>query len=165
MEKDPLVFRRTLEQADLDRIRAISASTGAFHEFEIDVAVDLASYALSDGQEKSGYHFLFAEREGRVIGYACYGPIPCTKKSFDLFWIAVSADCAGRGVGRSMMERVEAAIGAMKKSARIYIETSRKDSYRSTREFYRKLGYREEACLEDFYDDGDDKVIFVKQIT
>jgi ribosomal protein S18 acetylase RimI-like enzyme len=47
---------------------------------------------------------------------------------------------------------------------RIYIDTSSRPQYEATRAFYRAQGYREEACLEDFYAPGDGKIIYTKAL-
>ena len=46
----------------------------------------------------------------------------------------------------------------------IYLETSSTEKYIPTREFYLRCNYKIEAQIKDFYDDGDDKVIFVKRL-
>lgn len=46
----------------------------------------------------------------------------------------------------------------------VYIETSARDQYLPTREFYVKRDYFIEAILNDFYDDGDGKVIYSKRL-
>ena len=45
---------------------------------------------------------------------------------------------------------------------RVYIETSNRAQYGSTRGFYQRGGYHPEAILKDFYAPGDDKVTYVK---
>ena len=45
-----------------------------------------------------------------------------------------------------------------------YSETSSRETYRPTREFYLKQGYREVARVPLFYADNDDKVIFMKTL-
>ena len=47
----------------------------------------------------------------------------------------------------------------------MYIETSNRPQYASTRAFYERCGYVCEAVLRDFYAPGDDKVIFVRVLT
>jgi hypothetical protein len=47
---------------------------------------------------------------------------------------------------------------------RVYIETSNRSQYASTRGFYLRCGYRLEALLKDFYARGDDKAIYVKEL-
>jgi ribosomal protein S18 acetylase RimI-like enzyme len=112
---------------------------------------------------RSGYHFILAERGSGLVAYACYGPIAGTRDSFDLFWIAVSPEEQRKGLGIQVFNRAEA---AMRKAggAKIYADTSSSDRYASTRGFYQRMGFEEEARLPDFYGPGDGKVIYVKSL-
>ena len=148
---------------DADVVRDIVASTGLFRPDEIGIAVELVEERLRVGPA-SGYHFIFAEREGRVLGYSCYGPVPLTLQSYDLYWIAVRKDVQGTGIGRILLERSEAAVIELG-GRRVYIETSSKAMYRDTRRFYELNGYRAEATLKEFYSPGDHKVIYVKALS
>lgn len=153
-------YRENVYSSDCDNIRRIVASSGFFSPEEIRVAVELAEERMARGAV-SGYDFLFAEQSGRVIGYTCYGLISCTQASYDLYWIAVLNDFRGAGLGKQLLGETENLVRA-KGGARIYVETSSKMQYRSTRSFYEKCGYRQEALLVDFYAPGDSKVIYVK---
>lgn len=157
-----LHFRHDPSDTDITSIRDIVASTGFFNAEEIDIAVELVEERLARG-EKSGYHFVFAQTpEGRVVGYACYGPISGTKSSFDLYWIAVHSSERGKGFGSVIMEQAERAMAGMG-AVRVYAETSSRAQYAPTRAFYEKQGYVQTALMEDFYDEGDGKVVFVKK--
>lgn len=147
---------------DVDSILNIVKSSGFFSTEEVEMAVELVQENLSKG-ESSGYYFLFVEINERIVGYSCYGPIPCTKESYDLYWIAVLHDFRSRGIGRELLERTEKKIEEMG-GKRIYVDTSSRDQYEPTRSFYRAGGYEQEAVLKDFYSPGDDKVIYVKQL-
>jgi GNAT superfamily N-acetyltransferase len=156
-------FRTQPRAGDVAAIQDIVVSTGFFYPHEVDVAVELVETRLREG-EASGYFFVFAEDgAGRTIGYACYGPVPCTIGSFDLYWIAVHQDCRGGGLGRSLLKEVESRV-ALARGRRIYIETSSRPMYEPTRSFYRRCGYAEEARMVDFYDDGDDKIIYSRRV-
>lgn len=157
-----LVLRSEVRASDADAVRDIVASTGFFHDYEIEVAVELVVERLGRG-EASGYHFVFGEVEGRVIGYACYGPIACTVGSFDLYWIAVHRDWQGRGAGRALLAEAEQRIAAAG-GRRIYVETSSRDQYTPTRAYYEHNGYVCEAVLKEFYAPGDDKVVYGKGV-
>jgi ribosomal protein S18 acetylase RimI-like enzyme len=65
-------------------------------------------------------------------------------------------------VGLILWEKVEKA-GKEKGGKILYIETSSREQYNPTREFYLKNGYKIETILQDFYDDGDGKVIYSKK--
>jgi D-alanine-D-alanine ligase len=162
-ESPPIVYRERVTESDRDCVRQIVESTGFFAPYEVEVAVELVDERLGKGIA-SGYHFLFAEHHGTVVGYSCFGPIACTEGSFDLYWIAVDDAMRGRGIGRQLMSASERAIAAQG-GRRIYVETSGREQYAPTRAFYRRCGYRDEATLKDFYAVGDDKLILVKVLS
>ena len=99
---------------------------------------------------------------GRTVGYACFGPIPCSLTSWDLYWIAVEDMARGRGLGRALLRRAEDAVRARGGRA-IYIETSSKPQYDATRAFYRACGYDLEHVFADFYAPGDGKAVYSKR--
>jgi GNAT superfamily N-acetyltransferase len=153
-------FRTTVLDTDQATVRAIAESTGFFYPEEVDTAVELVEDRLVKGP-KCGYHFLFAEQDGRTVGYACFGPIACTQESFDLYWLIVGRDFRGKWLGTQLLEKSEAAIAALGGS-RVYIETSARPLYVPTRAFYLARGYSQIAELEDFYAPGDAKAMYVK---
>jgi D-alanine-D-alanine ligase len=156
------VFRYAPCPQDIQDIQAIVEATGFFHPYEVDVAVELVEDRLAKG-DASDYYFVFLEQKGRLAGYVCYGPIPCTAHSFDMYWIAVHPDFQNQGLGRILNDETERLVSQMG-GQRIYIETSQSAAYEPTRAFYHRLGYRFEAVLEDFYAPGDGKVIGCKTI-
>jgi ribosomal protein S18 acetylase RimI-like enzyme len=154
----PIAFREEVKPEDCENVRHIVESSGFFSPDEVRVAVELVEERLSKGLA-SGYYFLFAEQEGRVAGYTCFGPISCTKGSYDLYWIAVHDDFRGLAIGRELLFetfRVIEDLGGI----RIYVETSSRPQYAPTRSFYIKHGFEQEAVLKDFYDHGDDKIVY-----
>ncbi len=155
-----LVFRDRVRASDAETVREIVSSTDFFNPEEVEVAVSLVEEYLRDG-DVSGYSFVFAEFDGRSLGYACYGRIPGTRESYDLYWIAVRPSAQGLGIGRRLLTEVEKRICSTG-GGRVYIETSERELYRGTRAFYRRAGYRKAALLEDFYGPGDAKVIYLK---
>jgi len=157
-----ITIRNSVEQADMERIRSITESTGFFYPDEVDTAVELIEDRLVKGP-RCGYHFLFAEEDGRTVGYTSYGPIACTRTSYDLYWIVVAGDFRGKGLGTRLLEASERAISALGGN-RVYIETSMRPFDEPTRAFYIARGYTQAAVLDDFYAPGDAKVIYVKVI-
>ena len=155
-----LVFRDRVRASDTETVRDIVSSTDFFNSEEVDVAVSLVEEHLRTG-ESGGYSFVFAELGGRGLGYACYGRIPGTRESYDLYWIAVRPNAQGLGIGRRLLVEAEERIFSAG-GGRVYIETSERELYRKTRAFYRHAGYRKAALLEDFYGPGDAKVIYLK---
>lgn len=155
-------FRLQAQESDRDAVRRLVAATVFFRDDEVDVAVELVDERLAKGPA-SGYHFVFAEIEGVVAGYACYGPIACTVWSYDLYWIAVDPAYQRHGLGRALVEESERLIHEAG-GRRIYIETSGKPQYVPTRGFYERCGYALDVELEEFYGLGDSKVVYVKAL-
>ena len=113
--------------------------------------------------EKSGYLFNFLEKDGKVIGYSCFGLIPCSIISYDLYWIVVHNDHRGSGHGKYLISETEKYIKKIG-GVQIYVDTSSKEQYKPTRSFYEKSGYTQIALFENFYDFGDGKVIYFKKL-
>ena len=157
-----VVLRNELQPQDVERVRRLVEITGFFSPAEVDVAAELATERLAKGA-KSGYEFIMAEHYGRLAGYACFGPIPATAASYDLYWIAVPPDFQGRGLGLRLLKEVEKRIGSAG-GKRIYVDTSQRVQYASTRAFYENSGYRLETVLEDFYGQGEGKAIYCKKL-
>jgi len=98
-----------------------------------------------------------------VKGYSCYGLIPCSTVSWDLYWIAVDPDQQGSGLGRRILKLTEDKIAAAGGLA-VYAETSGRPQYVPTRAFYDRTGYATGAVFADFYGPGDAKYVFVKRV-
>ena len=163
LDDDRLSFRFDLKQGENKRIREITESVGAFSPEEIDIAEELAVENIIKGADKSGYHFLLYVDGSDIIGYTCYGDIPGTKNRYDLYWIVVDNGLRGTGIGKKLICETEKII-AQRGGKKIYVETSSKESYVSTRQFYLKCGYTQEAVFKDFYDDGDDKIVYIRNL-
>ncbi|PKN45873.1 MAG: acetylpolyamine amidohydrolase, partial [Deltaproteobacteria bacterium HGW-Deltaproteobacteria-17] len=114
MTQDDHVFtiRETVLPTDPDAVLHIVVSTGFFNAEEIQIAVELVDENLQKGAEKSGYHFVFMECGDEVMGYSCYGRIPGTLYSYDLYWIAIGKRWQRRGLGNRMMTATEERIRA-----------------------------------------------------
>jgi GNAT superfamily N-acetyltransferase len=155
-----VAFRYDVLPRDVENVRCLVEKTGFFREDEVAVAAELATERLNRGTE-SGYYFVMAEEEGRLSGYVCYGPIACTVSSFDLYWIAVEPGLQGKGLGKALLHEAERLIQDLG-GDRIYVETSSKPQYESTRFFYERCGYETASVLKDFYAPGDNKVTYLK---
>ena len=156
----PILYRDHVRPDDCQTVREIIASSGFFSPAEVDIAVELVQTRLAQGLP-SGYYFLFAEQAAEVLGYTCFGPIPGTTVSYDLYWIAVRQPYRGAGLGGALLARSEQAIAAHG-GQRIYVETSSRPLYGPTHAFYNTHGYRQAALLDDYYAPGDGKLIYVK---
>ena len=95
------------------------------------------------------------------IGYCA--PEKLTEGTYNLYTIGVQKDIQAQGIGTKMMAFIENHL--RDKGQRILIvETSGTDEFQLTREFYKKLDYKKEAVIRDFWKEGDDKVVFWKKL-
>ena len=153
----------TATEADKEQITDITARAGVFSQEEIDSVPVMFDEYLQYGTEGDGYHFIVYRENDQVLGYAIFGYHDLTDGVYDLYWIAVDPNARRKGVGRALITACEEAVRAM--GGRILIaETSGTAEYKSTREFYIRMGYVNEATIEDFYKPGDDLKIFVKHV-
>lgn len=155
-------YRNTLIESDRNDLKKLLESTKVFYDFETDVAIEIVDVFLSKG-EASGYYFYVAEQDGRVTGFVNFGPTPCTRASWDIYWIAVTKELQGQGLGAVLLKMAEDKIAA-KGGLNIWIETSSRPDYLPTRKFYLKTGYDQACELTDFYNKDDHKVVFVKRL-
>lgn len=161
--EEKVIFRRDVRPADRDRVQYIVEAAGFFSHEEVEIAAELVDERLLRG-DTSGYHFIFAELaelDEEIIGFGCFGPIPATRGSFDLYWMVVHPDFQRRTLGGKLLMMCESAIRA-DGGRQVYVETSGRDQYASTRNFYNSKGYRMVAVLPDFYRPGEAKIVYVK---
>lgn len=154
-------LRTVPEAGDVEQVRALVAATGFFSDEEIAIAIELVEERLAKGVA-CDYRFLLVDEAERLIAYTCYGRVPLTHSSYDLYWIVVAPEAQGGGIGRALLTLTETAIAGLGGTA-LYAETSGRLQYAPTRSFYRRCGYREAAVFPDFYALGDDKVVFEKR--
>ncbi len=146
---------------DLSAVRNILQSSGFFRPDEVDVAVELVQERLEKGAE-SGYEFIFMDIDDRTVAYVCYGLIPCSLISYDLYWIGTHQDYRNKGLGKIILKETEESVRKLNGKA-IYIETSSKEMYLPTQKFYVNNNYELKFIYEDFYDIGDSKFVYVKR--
>lgn len=152
---------RALRDTDRGEIEQVLKDLRAFTPEEIEVAISLVDEVLHG---RSAYRFLVATEENdRVLGYICYGRTPMAVGTWDIYWIAVSKSFQRRHIGSLLLQKAEKEICA-EGGRLILIETSTKPSYRPTRRFYKKMGYRVSAMIPEFYSEEDDKLVLCKYL-
>jgi GNAT superfamily N-acetyltransferase len=148
---------------DKPEVMGLLRALPEFEPSEVTVAEEIIDSYL-DNPSGSGYYIQAAEADLQLAGYICYGPVPLTRGTWDIYWVAVSAEKQGKGIGSALMAFAEDEIRRAK-GRLIIIETSSKPGYQKTRRFYLSRGYRIVGCLSDFYAPGDDKLIHQKRLS
>jgi ribosomal protein S18 acetylase RimI-like enzyme len=130
-------------------------------EEEIRIALELVDAALK-GDES--YRFVLGCRpDGRLAAYACYGRVPFTDATYDLYWIVVDPADQGTGVGRRLLREVERAVRGLG-GRMLLIDTGSKEELAPARALYAAEGFREEARIVDFYGAGNHRITYGKRL-
>lgn len=142
----------------------------------IDLAVDSTLFAADDrpflrqlvagyvgAENAAGQRMRLCDEDAAARGVVYYQPKPAADGVWDLTMIAVARRQQGRGVGTELMRHVEAEL--REEGVRLLlVETSSTPAFTATRDFYAGLGYREAARVPDYWSDGDDLVLFTKDL-
>ena len=108
--------------------------------------------------------WLTKEVNQKPIAVAYCAPERMTEGTFNLYLIAIHKNFQGQGFGSEIMSYVENHLRNI--GARILIvETSSLPDFELTRQFYDKLGYNREAVIKEFYQKGEDKIVFWKKLS
>ncbi len=112
---------------------------------------------------EDSYRWLSCWHDGRMIGFACYGPESLTDRTWDLFWICVSSEARGRGAGQALIAAAESQ--ARQAGGRLMvIYTSSTPKYAPARRLYERAGFARVAVVPDYYAEGDDLNIYWKRL-
>jgi GNAT superfamily N-acetyltransferase len=151
---------RHLTAADRSRIEEISRAVGVFRADEIPVALEVFDAAVAGSHD---YRAHGAEHGGRLAGWICWGPTPCTLGTYDLYWMAVDPASQGAGLGTALVAAMERSLLGVARL--VVVETAGRAVYAPTRTFYEARGYRAVSRIPDFYAPGDDQVVYVKYLS
>ena len=147
---------------DKKALMAIADAIGLFSPQELEELGGMLA-AYFDGNLGSE-HFWITYDDGVPVGVAYYAPEQYADGTWNLYFIAVSPDRQGEGLGGKLLRYVEQML-AERGDRLLLVETSGLPNFERTRAFYRKNGYDEEARIREFYKAGDDKIIFRKVLT
>ncbi len=151
---------RKLKQGDSKKLEEILSRISNFSQQEVDVAMELVNIAEQNpGQDD--YNIYVYENDGRIFGYHCTGKRPLTDAVFDMYWIAADPEATEKGIGKKLLEHAEEFV-RQRKGRWLLAETSSKESYTRTRNFYLRNNYTIVAEINDFYSIGDNLIVFGK---
>ena len=151
---------RRLKPADAEIIEDILKKIPLFKKEDIKVAMELVNITASNPSQ-TDYNIFIYENDGTVLGYHCTGKRPLTDAVYDLYWIVTDPDHGKKGIGKSLLEHAEDFV-TQNNGRWMLIETSSKESYNATRNFYMRNNYTIISQINDFYSKGESLLIFGK---
>ncbi len=161
MKKNDEALIRKASVGDTAPVMEIIRETGFFRSVEEEVALEVLEDAAF--ANNGSYQSYVAVSGGKTAGWVCFGSTPCTLGTFDIYWIAVDLKLQRSGIGSKLLKFAEQEI-ISQNGRLIVIETSGTEKYRKTQKFYEGNGYRLNCIVDDFYAEGDGKMIYVKKI-
>ena len=146
---------------DTAALIALAEATGLFQPDQLDeVSAMLTDYFVShDNSDR--FWLTDAEENDGLLGIAYCEMERMTEGTWNLQLIGVRPDRQRQGRGAALLNHVEQRL-AIGGGRILLVETSGLPDFDRTRAFYRKCGYGEEARIRDFYQTGDDKIVYRK---
>ena len=151
---------RRLKQGDAKSLEEILNRISNFNRLEVQVAMELVNIAESNPYQED-YNIFVYEKDGKVFGYHCTGKRPLTDAVYDMYWIVADPDATEKGIGKKLLQHAEEFI-KQRNGRWLLAETSSKENYTRTRNFYLRNNYSIVAEINDFYSIGDNLVVFGK---
>lgn len=152
---------RTVTEADAPAVVALAIASGLFPEADAETVRSMMAGYFDRGRSEG--HVCLIDIQEEPVAVAYYQPVPATEGTWYLTMIAVRRASQGRGRGRALMRRVEEDLIAGGQRL-LLVETSGIPGFELTRAFYDKCGYTQEARVRDFYEPGDDMVLYRKTL-
>lgn len=142
---------------DIPGLKAVLDSTGLFPS---EMLPDMLAPRLAGDTESL---WLTCHSHEEAVGLCYIVPEDLADGTWNMLALAVRPDLQGKRLGAALVKAAEQYL--KDKGQRILIvDTSGTDNFALARKFYAQNGYEEEACIRDFWADGDDKVIFRKAL-
>jgi len=114
--------------------------------------------------EEDSREIWFTAVENEIpVGIGLCVPELLTEDTYNIVSIGVGALEQGKGIGTKMMTYIESELKKIN-GRLLIVETSSDEKYIKTQAFYNKLGYNKEAIIKDFWQAGEDKIIYTKRL-
>ncbi len=150
---------RETRESDQNAILAIVRESG---QFDAD-ALEHVEATLHSYLEEGTSDLWFTADDGEPVGVALCSPEPVSSGTWNLLMLWIRSDRHNAGHGSALVENVEEEL--RNRNARLLIvETSGLPDFAPARSFYRKCQFIEEARIRNFFADGDDKIVFTRNL-
>ena len=149
---------RPVTTTDVDELKIVLDSCELFPSEYLDEMI--SDYFNNAETEDIWFTFLIDEKP-IAIGYCI--PEKLTEGTYNLLAIGVSQNAQRKGVASAMMEYIEQQL-KRKNGRLLLVETSSDEAQIAARKLYQKIGYKQVAMIDDFWKDGEDKIVFLKHL-
>ena len=151
---------RLARPTDIKPILSLAKSLDMFAEDElVEIQARLNSYLES----LDGSIWIVIEEDG-IEGVGYCAPEVMTNGTWNILMLLVRKDAQWQGHGSALITKMQDAV-ADRQGRLLIVETSGVDDFEKTRRFYLKCEFLEVARIPDFYDAGNDKIVFSKPLS
>lgn len=149
---------RPVTKSDIDGLKKVVDSSELFPSEYLD---EMIYDYLNNAETQDIWFTHIDDNTPTAIGYCV--PEKMTNGTYNLLAIGVSQNSQRNGVATDMMNYIEQQL--KQKDGRILIvETSSDDAQIGARKFYENIGYTQIAVIKDFWNDGEDKIVYWKKL-
>ena len=149
---------RKIKHEDVEAIKKVIDAVALFPSELLDGM--MADYFQNEMTEDI---WITKEIDGVPVAVAYFAPEKLTNGTYNLYLIAIHNAYQGKGIGKQIMGYVEKYLKELGKRILI-VETSGLPQFEMTRDFYIQCGYNKEAVIRDFYNEGEDKIVYWKKL-
>ncbi len=153
---------RSVTQRDAAAVVALAVASELFPPEESGVVEAMLEEYFA-GREAEGHTCVVDEVDGDLLAVAYYEPVTATDRTWELLMIGVRQDLHRRGRGAALLRHVEEDLRSRDQRL-LVVETSALPAFDRARAFYLARGYDEEARVRDYFEAGDDMVMFRKAL-
>lgn len=152
---------RDVAKSDFAEVKCLLEGTSEFNSRDVACCLDCLSNYLEEA--KSFYRFICTVNDSVIEGFACFDIDTLVDNVMEVYWLVVAPNKRNNGAGRLLLSHIES-VARKQKSRMIILETESHSQYENARQLYKKCGFIQEAVINDFYQKGDNKEIYVKRI-
>jgi ribosomal protein S18 acetylase RimI-like enzyme len=153
---------RSVTQHDTAAVATLTVSSELFTPEESGVVETMLKEYFA-ARNAEGHTCVVDEVDGDLLAVAYYEPVTATDRTWELTMIGVREDLHRQGRGGQLLQHVEDDLRSRDQRL-LVIETSALPAFARARAFYLARGYDEEARIRDYFEAGDDMVMFRKAL-
>lgn len=149
---------------DVPTVISLAVASQLFAPDDAGIVETMMADYFSRERDNGGHAcVLDLDDTGEPLAVAYWEPAKATDRAWYLTMIGVRQDRHRQGRGAALLEHIEQELRAGGQRL-LLVETSSTPAFDRARSFYRSCGYDEEARVRDYYEPGDDMVLFRKPL-
>lgn len=118
---------------------------------------------LDDHFSNPGQAIWLSAMDDVPVGVAYCAPEPVTVGTWNLLMLWMKEGVSGKGYGSALVEEVQNRL-QLRGARLLIVETSQLPAFAAARKFYERNGFTRAAEIADFFDAGDNKVVYTKRV-